>query len=211
LLQGPRVEARIETLIVAEDAFAQADAVLATALRDALGRMASALPEPRALRAAPDGFDGWREAFRIIQAREAWATYGPFIRRHQPRPAPGTRERWGSAEPVREDAARAARRWHGAARLHIHGLVPPGTVLALPTAPSIAPPLDAPADALESFRTRVMRLTCMAGLGGLPQVSIPAGTAEGCPIGLSFIAWSGGDEALLDLAVAVARHVGVAA
>jgi len=211
LLQGPRVEARIETLIVAEDAFAQADAAPATALRDALGRMASALPEPRALRAAPDGFDGWREAFRIIQAREAWATYGPFISQHQPKLGPGIMERMAFAATVSEDDAQAARRLHEAARLHIHGLVPPGTVLALPTAPSIAPPLDAPADALESFRTRVMRLTCMAGLGGLPQVSIPAGTVAGCPIGLSFIAWSRGDEALLDLAVALARHVGVAA
>jgi amidase len=27
---------------------------------------------------------------------------------------------------------------------------------------------------------------------------------EGCPVGLSFIGWAGGDEALLDLAVKLA-------
>ena len=68
--------------------------------------------------------------------------------------------------------------------------------------PAIAPLIDTPADALESFRVRVMRLTCIAGLSGLPQISIPVGTVAGCPVGLSFIGWAGGDEALLDLAVA---------
>ncbi|HEU4475279.1 MAG TPA: hypothetical protein VFR71_01090, partial [Methyloceanibacter sp.] len=38
---------------------------------------------------------------------------------------------------------------------------------------------------------------------GLPQISIPAGEAAGCPIGLSFIGWRGADEALLDLAVSI--------
>jgi amidase len=41
----------------------------------------------------------------------------------------------------------------------------------------------------------------LAGHSGLPQISIPAGSAAGCPVGLSFIGWEGGDEALLDLAV----------
>jgi amidase len=53
-----------------------------------------------------------------------------------------------------------------------------------------------------------MRLTCIAGIGGLPQVSIPVGSVSGCPVGLSFVGWAGGDEALLDLAVTLARYVG---
>jgi amidase len=31
--------------------------------------------------------------------------------------------------------------------------------------------------------------------------SVAAGVAAGCPVGLSFIGWPGGDETLLDLAV----------
>ena len=98
---------------------------------------------------------------------------------------------------------------HRQLRADVRRLIPPGTVLALPTAPCIAPLLDTPADALESFRVRVMRLTCIAGLSGLPQVSIPVGTVAGCPVGLSFIAWAGGDEALLDLAFALSRFCGL--
>jgi amidase len=48
-----------------------------------------------------------------------------------------------------------------------------------------------------------MRLTCIAGLSGHPQISVPVGTLGGCPVGLSFVGWRGGDEALLDLAVRI--------
>ena len=87
----------------------------------------------------------------------------------------------------------------------------PGTVLALPTAPSIAPKIEISGAELEEFRTRVMRLTCTSGISGLPQMNVPGGTINGCPIGLSFIGWAGGDEALLNLACELSRHCGMAA
>ena len=43
----------------------------------------------------------------------------------------------------------------------------------------------------------------------LSKKTIPAGTVSACPIGLSFIGWSGGDEALLDLAAALSPHCGI--
>jgi len=210
LLTGAPAAAAVERVIVAEDAFAEADAAVAALARAALDRMATVLPAARPLRVAPDGFDPWREAFRIIQARETWATFGDFITRHRPTLGPGIKERMAFAATVGEAEAQAARRVHDAARAHLRALAAPGTVLALPTAPGIAPRADSPAEALESYRVRVMRLTCSAGLAGLPQVSLPVGTVAGCPVGLSFIAWAGGDEALLDLAVALARHGGLA-
>lgn len=108
------------------------------------------------------------------------------------------------------EQADAARKVMVAARAHVRTLIPPGRVMALPTAPSIAPPLDLPDAAQDDFRTRVMRLTCIAGLSGLPQMSIPVGTATGCPAGLSLIGWAGGDEALVDLACGLSRFCGFA-
>jgi amidase len=99
---------------------------------------------------------------------------------------------------------------HVMAHDRVRSMAPVGTVLALPTAPCVAPPLDAPPDALESFRMRVMRLTCIAGLSGLPQVTLPIGSAGGCPVGLSFIGWAGSDETLLALCVALSRYCGKA-
>src|SRR5260370_7888088 len=76
---------------------------------------------------------------------------------------------------------------------------------ALPTAPGIAQRVDVSVEALESFRANVMRVTCIAGLSGLPQVTVPIGTVSGCPVGLSFIGWAGPDEVFLDLAFPLSR------
>ncbi len=209
LLEGDGVRAAIRRLVVAEDAFAEADPEVAALVRKALARMAEALPKPEAVTIAPDGLDSWREAFRILQARETWASNAAFIEKNRPRLGPGIKERFAFAATVTEEAGAAARHRCGLVRDHIRKTVQPGTIVALPTTPSIAPLVDTPADALDSFRIRVMRLTCIAGISGLPQVTIPVGTVAGCPVGLSFIGWPGADEALLDVAVAVSRYCGL--
>jgi amidase len=208
LLEAGGARAHLRELIILDDAFAEADAEVAHLLRTAIDAMGGDLPEPVHDVVAPHGFDPWRESFRVIQAREIWSIYGPFVERYRPKLGPGIRERMEFAATVSQRNADTARQEQKRARERICALVEPGTVLALPTAPCIAPRVDSSAEALESFRVRVMRLTCLAGLSGLPQVSLPVGSISGCPVGLSFIGWHGADEALLDLAVKLARHVG---
>ena len=211
LLRGDQITAPVGQLLLAGDAFAQADAAVADLGREFLKRAASVMPRATEMAVAPDGFDAWREAFRIVQAKEVWETFGAFITRAKPKLGPGIRERMEFAAAVTAQQADAARKIVASARAHLRALVPPGTVMALPTAPSIAPPVNIGGEEAESFRVRVMRLTCMAGLAGLPQMSLPMGTVSGCPAGLSLIGWAGGDEVLLDLAVSLARYCGIAA
>jgi len=209
LLDGPRSRDTIRNLIILDDAFAEADGDVAALLRSALDVMADELPKPAVDRAAPGGLDPWRECFRIIQAREVWINYGGFIDRYQPKLGPGIRERMAVAARVSDRDVESARREQTRASERIRSLAQPGTILCLPTAPSISPLLATSEQDLESFRLRVMRLTCVAGLGGLPQITMPVGTASGCPVGLSFIGWAGADEVLLDLASNLARHCGL--
>jgi amidase len=208
ILDRSRIPASIENVIILEDAFEQADRDVAMLLRTALDEMAEALPKTRSGRVANDNLDRWRESFRVIQAGEVWRNYGEFVRRHRPRLGPGIRERMEFAAKVSEQDIAEARKEHARARDHIRAMVQPGTILALPTAPCVAPLLHTPSDALESFRVRVMRLTCIAGLSGLPQVTLPIGSLAGSPVGLSFIGWAGGDEPLLELCVKLSRHCG---
>jgi amidase len=210
LLRGQVVAAPVNHLVVASDAFGQADAEVAALGREFLIRTTDALPQPTEIIAAPNGFDDWREAFRIIQAREVWETFGAFVTQAKPRFGPGIKERMEFAATVTADQARVAHKIAATARAQIRASVPSGTIMALPTAPSIAPSFDLKGDELESFRVRVMRLTCMAGLAGLPQITLPVGTVSGCPVGLSLIGWPGSDEVLLGLAVSLARYCGVA-
>lgn len=211
LLDGNAHKAGVQRLLVLDDAFAQADDGVCAMLAAALAAMAPALPKAEHIRIAPDGFDIWREAFRVIQAREIWSVYGEFVSRVKPKLGDGIHERMQAASMVGADELKQAKNVHGQARAHLRGIAQPGTVLALPTAPSIAPLIGAsPAD-LDSVRTRIMRLTCMAGLAGLPQISIPVGTVAGCPAGLSLIGWPGGDEVLLDLVVSLSHYCGLEA
>lgn len=211
LLGGISTTAEITKLVVLDDAFAEADPEVAALMKDALAAMAADLPAPAHQRIAPDNLDIWREAFRIIQSREIWSVYGDFVTRTKPHFGPGVAERFAAAATVTEDMAAHARVMQERARDRIRGIVQPGTLLVLPTAPAIAPLADAPNAVHESFRTRAMRMTCIAGLSGLPQMSVPIGTIGGCPVGLSFIGWAGSDEALLDLAVRLSRYCGIAA
>jgi len=211
LLDNRRVAAQIDRVVVLEDAFAQAEEPVADLLRTLLEFMSDDLPGMAHGRIAPDGFDPWREAFRIVQAYETWQTFGAFVTKHRPNIGPGVKERMQFASTVTSAQADASREVVNKARDHIRQIVVPGTVLALPTAPSIAPKIEISGAELEEFRTRVMRLTCTSGISGLPQMNIPGGTINGCPIGLSFIGWAGGDEALLDLACKLSRHCGMAA
>jgi len=69
--------------------------------------------------------------------------------------------------------------------------------------PGIAPRLDGSEEDFERFRSRAIPLMCIAGLAGLPQISLPMATVEGCPLGLSLVGPPGRDRAL----IAVARQV----
>jgi amidase len=208
ILDGERTAAPIEKLIILDDAFEEADADIAALLRSAIADMTAVLPPHRSERIAPEGLDTWRESFRIMQAGEVWQSFGQFITEHQPRLGPRIRERMEFAAKVSPPEIARARAGHGQARNRIRAVAQSGIVLAVPSAPCIAPLVSAPADALESFRTRVMRLTCIAGHGGLPQVNVPIGSISGVPVGLSLIGWRGGDEDLLDLCVKLARYCG---
>ena len=208
LLDGDAQSQAVARVLFARDCFHLADEPVGNALRDFVKHALAEFPNPGDVTIAPEGFDSWRACFRDIQGREIWSIYGAWIEANEPKLGPGIRERMAYAATVTADMEAAARAIFAAARAHIRSIVPPGTVICLPTAPCIAPRTDATTQELDAFRTRALALTCIAGIGGLPQISIPAVTAAGCPAGLSFIGWPGADETLLDLAVTLAPYCG---
>ncbi|HEX9559044.1 MAG TPA: hypothetical protein VF991_21300, partial [Reyranella sp.] len=74
---------------------------------------------------------------------------------------------------------------------------PPGTLLLLPTAPSIAPLRFLRGAAADRFYQTALTLSSVAGHAGLPAVSLPIVALQECPLGLCALAGLGEDEALL--------------
>jgi amidase len=155
---------------------------------------------------AGEEIEEWRDAFRLIQGFELQSTLLPFIESHNVDLGSGIKERFEAAAQISFAEADAARNKRKEIAQRLGALLPPGTVLVLPTTPTLPPEREIPDGAsFAEFRTQTLGYTCLAGHAGLPQISIPATEAAGCPIGLSFIGWRGGDEALLDLAVTLAH------
>ncbi|OYX14047.1 MAG: glutamyl-tRNA amidotransferase, partial [Rhizobiales bacterium 32-66-8] len=93
------------------------------------------------------------------------------------------------------------------ARARLRQLLPPGTILCLPTTAFPAPLRGLSQPVLQPLKDRISCLCAQGGLTGSPQVSLPGATVNGAPVGLSIIGGRGTDATL----IAVARAMGAAA
>lgn len=173
------------------------DPAVMAALRPAINRITAQYATIEAVTLSETGLEAWRQAFRRLSASEVWSVHGQWIEAARPVFGPAIAERFAyakavSAEDVSQDIA--LRAWIGA---WLRELLPQDTVICLPTAPGPAPLRSASGDEVEQFRQRAQRLTCIAGLAGLPQVTMPLAVLDGAPIGLSLIGPPGSDRRLL--------------
>ena len=74
----------------------------------------------------------------------------------------------------------------------------------MPSAAGVAPALDAGGSAVDALRMRTLQITCIAGIGGLCQVSIPFTRPDGLPLGISLVGPAGSDAELVKLAIQIA-------
>ena len=144
----------------------------------------------------------WFDVFRVCQAREVWDTHGDWVRESHPAFGPGVKDRFDMASKVTDADVAVMRRRRQLISTHLDELLD-DSVLMIPTASDVAPVKgQLSADELQQFRSNTLALTSIAGLGGLPQVTIPVPAADDAqpPIGLSLVGPRGSDEALLALA-----------
>lgn len=159
---------------------------------------------------SPAGLQHWFEVFRVVQGAEIWAQRRDWIASVRPAIGPGVRERIDWASTITAQDAAAARAEQEAIRSALRTLLAAGEVLCLPTSPRAAPLRSEPASTLENeYRVQAMCLLCIAGLGGLPQVSLPLATIDGLPLGVSLVGAPGSDMQLLALASRVLAAGGV--
>jgi amidase len=154
----------------------------------------------------------WLDTYRMLQGSEALSSLGGWLAETNPEFGPATqagfeyirgldRTRIGEAVGRREHYFRLLRRALGRRDL-----------VCVPTAPTVAPVKGSISyDRKGDYYRRALSLTAIAGVGRLPQVSMPLATVGSVPIGLSLIAAHGEDRFLLHVAHEIERLLGNAA
>jgi amidase len=190
----------LRRLLIARDAVSVIDPGVVDALAQAITAAQLRFDTTEAIDVAPGGdLERWRQIARCVSAAEAWAVHGAWIESAAPDFAPPIAERFAWARTVSAEDRAQAEAQRRTIRTSVCGQLGSDGVICLPTAPGPAPRLDAGGAAVEAFRQRAQRLTCIAGLTGLPQVTIPAARLNDLPIGLSLIGPAGSDAELLAL------------
>ncbi|MGA7325908.1 MAG: amidase [Rhodomicrobium sp.] len=200
LLPSQTDEPSFTRLVIAEDAFAIAASELRTSLETKLKALQLSVAQAETVTVAPDGdLEKWRQVFRTASAYETWQIHGEWIDSQKPVFSAPIAARFGYGKSVQKADSDAARSTQATIKSRLAAIVRQDALLVLPTAPGPAPKLAASGVEVEDFRQRTQRLTCIAALAGLPQISIPTIEIEGAPVGLSFIGPFGSDRRLLEL------------
>ena len=200
VLLPPGITGALGPLLRPTEPWANAEPGTAAALAPALARLEALLGPALPVGLAPEGLEAFYEAFRCASASEVWAALGPWIAATEPTFGPGVGDRFAAARTMPAAKAAEGRAFRRLAQARMGGLLAGGAVLAFPTSPGPAPLLTADQATQNGVRARTMGVTAIAGLTGCCEVSLPLGTADGAPVGLSLLAAPGRDLALLDLA-----------
>jgi len=200
-----------------KDAFALADAQVQTALsqpvrhlRDFFGERVHEVPlSDLTADDSESNFATWADTFCVIQWAEIKSCLGAWIAGAKPefgRDIAASfeltnrldRRRIAEASRKREQYFESLRRFLGR-----------NDLLCVPTTPALAPCRgDPPARSSigGGYYPRTLALTSLAGIGRMPQVSLPVARVSGVPVGLSLLARNGQDRFLLQAAKSIAQE-----
>jgi amidase len=190
-------------LLIATDAFAFADPEVAEALQPMVARLSRIVGEVRAEIMAPQGLSVWARAQRTLQPVEAWNTFRGWVETANPRMAFSVAAGLLNGARMPEGERQWAEMMRLEARARLRHLLPPGTILCLPTTAFPAPLRGLSQPVLQPLKDRISCLCSQGGLTGSPQVSLPGATVNGAPVGLSIIGGRGTDATLIAVACAM--------
>ncbi len=191
-------------LLGPDDVWGLAAPAATKALQGVIDRVQGLLGPAQGTTVAMESFDAMYWNFRYLQSREAWLTDGPLIERYAPPLGPGVAERFAWSRDVTDAQVVAARVFRTAFRAHLAALLGTDGVLLMPTMPDIAPLRSESEAGLEDYRNRAIRMLCIAGLSGFPQLSMPLASRDGAPLGISLLGPAGSDRSLIQLAERIA-------
>ena len=151
-------------------------------------------------RLAPNGLAEWASQQNVLQSKEAWDSVKDWIDEANPRFSFWVSERYNFALSLTDAQLDEAAALRDQVRTRMDEVFAGGGFVCLPTAPCPAPFRGQPTSAKREVLSRIIRLTCIAGTTGRPQLSMLLGEVNGLPVGVSIIGNHGSDEELIGFA-----------
>ena len=218
LAAAPMSSNKPATIHLIREAFDLADADVQQSLSEPLQRLreifGDAVRESSLQELVGDdaghGFATWVDSFCVIQWAEIESCLGAWIASAKPEFGP---EIAASFQLMKQlDRCRVAEALQRREQYFqsLHEFLGPDDLLCIPTTPALAPLKGHPPRRSSSgtgYYPRTLSLTSLAGMGRLPQVSLPIADAGRVPVGLSLLARHGQDSFLLQVAKNVGREI----
>jgi amidase len=196
LLESDAVS-RIRRVLLLEDAFDLADAEARPALESAAKRVADVIAPASRIILSEQHYTDWVAQFNTLRPPEIWTAHGEWLTRTHPHFGSQIAARVAAVERAASTDTTEARAFRAALRERAANLLGHDGVFMLPTVPTIAPKKGIQDTTAPTLRENTFRLSCIAPMLGLPEISLPLATVSGCPMGLSLIGPANGDRMLL--------------
>jgi amidase len=219
LLAGEaRVDGEPLTFHLLDDAFALAD----SEVRDAIAPVVERLRASNGVRVQTTSLvqildDGpgsrWEtllDTYSVLLWAEARSSLGAWIAAERPPLGPATTASIKQVEELDRSRIRPAIQTRETIFRALREAIGPRDLLCMPTVASSAPAKGSNAHIRTSlYYSRTLSLTSLAGVGRLPQISVPAARTADSPVGLSLIAGNGRDLFLIAAAETIGCSLGV--
>ncbi len=157
------------------------------------------LGQARSARQPTASMDDLYLCLRQIQGFEAWAAHGAWISQKERNLGPAVKERFEYGSTIDFETYQAQTKRRDLFRSELSDLLKDDGVMVMPTVPGAAPLVTTSFDDSQAYRERCVRLFCLSGLSGFPQITLPLGEVHGAPFGISLLGPRGSDLALIRL------------
>ena len=201
---GPAAQAEPPTVHLVKEAFELCDLEVREALDGAMSRLRKCFGSRVAEVSLRDmvgeetagEMAAWRETYCVIQWAEIKSSLGAWIAAARPAFGTATTASFALTDQLDRsriaDAVKRRESWFRGLRQALGPALPPCRDNPLPDR-------SPGSEGASSYYPRTLALTSVAGIGRLPQVSLPMGQVGGVPVGLSLVAGHGQDAFLLEV------------
>ncbi|MBY5580864.1 amidase family protein [Rhizobium leguminosarum] len=193
----PAANDRPPSILVPEDIFATIDGAVADEMIASL--RSTGMPVRRTNAIASFSLSDLALAFITILQREAWESNRTLFERSPEAIAPDIAARLLSGSRLDDEEVREAGRIRKLFSAEIDRLFCENVVVALPTLAMNPPRRDAEPERFAAFRSACIKLLCLSGLGGCPQLAFPIVNCVG-NVSLSLFGARSADRMLMNVA-----------